>query len=424
MNTNQDPVNYNVATRMRNVSSSAIRDLLKHASEPGMISLAGGLPAPDLFDLEGLSQASAEVMRDIPVSALQYGVTAGSPELRKSLVTLMQTRGASVDADDMVVTTGSQQGIDLMARVLLDAGDIVCVERPSYLAAIQTFALAQAKFVGVEVDDHGMDVDALEVMLDTCAVKPKMIYTVATFANPSGATMSLERRKKLLQLAVKHQVFVVEDDPYGELRSSGHTLPPLIAIAKDIPGAEAWCGYLSTLSKILAPGFRIGWMILPPALRNYAEIAKQGMDLHTSTFTQAVAARYLDSGRLYERLPSIRASYKERNEALTDALQRHLAGALNYVQPDGGMFLWAKWTDASINSAALLKYALPEKMIFVPGEHFYADAPVRHAIRLSFATPTPKQLDEGIRRLAVAVDKMRAASASLSSSTPQIARAA
>ncbi len=424
MNTSHDPINYHVATRMRNVSSSAIRDLLKHAGEPGMISLAGGLPAPDLFDLEGLSQASAEVMRDIPVSALQYGVTAGSPELRKSLVTLMHTRGATVDAGDMVVTTGSQQGIDLMARVLLDAGDIVCIERPSYLAAIQTFALAEAKFVGVEVDDHGMDVDALEAMLDTCAVKPKMIYTVATFANPSGATMSLERRKKLLQLAVKHQVFVVEDDPYGELRSRGDTLPPLIAVAKEIPGAEAWCGYLSTLSKILAPGFRIGWMILPPALRNYAEIAKQGMDLHTSTFTQAVAARYLDSGRLYERLPSIRASYKERNEALIDALQRHLAGALSYAQPDGGMFLWAKWTDASINSAALLKYALPEKVIFVPGEHFYADAPVNHAIRLSFATPTPTQLDEGIKRLAMAVDKMRAASASTFSGAPQIARAA
>ena len=410
--------NYPVATRMRNVSSSAIRDLLKHAAEPGMISLAGGLPAPDLFDLEGLSQASAEVMRDIPLAALQYGVTAGSPELRAALVTLMSSRGANVDADDIVVTTGSQQGIDLMARVMLDAGDIVCVERPSYLAAIQTFALAQAQFVGVEVDDQGMNVDALETMLDTCAVKPKLIYTVATFANPSGATMSLERRKKLLQLAVKHQIFVIEDDPYSELRSYGNALPPLIAIAKEIPGAEAWCGYLSTLSKILAPGFRIGWMILPPALLNYAEIAKQGMDLHTSTFTQAVAARYLDSGRLYERLPGIRASYKERNEALADALKRHLSGALSYVQPDGGMFLWAKWTDASINSAVLLKYALPEKMIFVPGEHFYADAPEHHSVRLSFATPTPKQLDEGIRRLAVAVEKMHKASAA------QIARAA
>jgi 2-aminoadipate transaminase len=403
--------NYQVATRMRSVSSSAIRDLLKHAAEPGMISLAGGLPAPDLFDFEGLAQASADVMRDAPVSALQYGVTAGQPDLRKALVELMKTRSANVDANDIVVTTGSQQGIDLMARVMLDKDDIVCIERPSYLAAIQTFALGEAKFVGVEVDDHGMDVDALEKMLDTCAVKPKMIYTVATFANPSGATMSLARRKKLLQLAVKHQVFVVEDDPYGELRSRGDTLPPLITIAKEIPGAEAWCGYLSTLSKILSPGFRIGWMILPAALRNYAEIAKQGMDLHTSTFTQAVAARYLDSGRLYERLPSIRASYKERNEALADALKRHLAGALTYVQPDGGMFLWAKWTDAKINSAALLKFALPEKMIFVPGEHFYADAPLHHSIRLSFATPTPKQLDEGIRRLAVAVEKMRVASA-------------
>ena len=398
---------YNVASRMRSVSSSAIRDLLKHATEPGMISLAGGLPAPDLFDLEGLSQASAEVMRDIPVSALQYGVTAGQPDLRKALVNLMSTRGATVDAEHIIVTTGSQQGIDLMARVMLDPDDIVCLERPSYLAAIQTFALSQASFIGVGVDEHGMKVDELELLLQKH--KPKLIYTVPTFANPSGATMALERRKKLLQLAVKHQVFVVEDDPYGELRSRGSPLSPLIALARDIPGAEAWCGYLSTLSKILAPGFRIGWMILPPALRDYAEIAKQGMDLHTSTFTQAVAARYLDSGRLHERLPSIRESYKQRNEALAEALKRHLAGALSYAQPDGGMFLWARWTDATIDSTALLKFALPEKMIFVPGEHFYADNPEQNTIRLSFATPTPTQIDEGIRRLAVAREKMRAA---------------
>jgi 2-aminoadipate transaminase len=397
---------YNVASRMKSVSSSAIRDLLKHAAEPGMISLAGGLPAPDLFDIEGLSHASAEVMRDIPVAALQYGVTAGQPDLRKALVKLMATRGAAVNADDIIVTTGSQQGIDLMARVMLDRGDIVCLERPSYLAAIQTFALAQANFIGVGVDDQGMNVDELELLLQQ--YKPKLIYTVATFANPSGATMALERRRKLLQLAVKHQVFVVEDDPYGELRSRGNPLPPLIALARDIPGASAWCGYISTLSKILAPGFRIGWMILPPALRDYAEIAKQGMDLHTSTFTQAVAARYLESGRLHERLPAIRESYKQRNEALVDALARHLRGALSFTQPDGGMFLWARWADATIDSAALLKFALPEKMIFVPGEHFYADHPERNTIRLSFATPTPVQIDEGIRRLAVALEKMRA----------------
>jgi 2-aminoadipate transaminase len=397
---------YNVASRMRSVSSSAIRDLLKHATEPGMISLAGGLPAPDLFDLEGLGQASADVMRDIPVSALQYGVTAGQPDLRRALTHVMAARGATVDADQLIVTTGSQQGIDLMARIMLDRGDVVCVERPSYLAAIQTFALSEAHFAGVGVDENGMKVDELEALL--IARKPKLIYTVATFANPSGATMSLERRKQLLALAVKHQVFVVEDDPYGELRSRGSPLPPLIALAKDIPGAENWCGYLSTLSKILAPGFRIGWMILPPALRHYAEIAKQGMDLHTSTFTQAVAARYLESGRLHQRLPSIRESYKARNEALAMALERHLGGALSYVQPDGGMFLWAKWSDTSIDSTVLLTHAIPEKMIFVPGEHFYADHPEQHTIRLSFATPTPEQIDEGIRRLAVALDKMRA----------------
>lgn len=402
MNTPQYPI----ASRMRNVSSSAIRDLLKHATEPGMISLAGGLPAPDLFDLEGLSAASAQVMQDMPVAALQYGVTAGQPELRTELVKVMAARGAAVDAERLIVTTGSQQGIDLIARIMLDRGDIVCLERPSYLAAIQTFALAEAGFIGVGVDEEGMKVDELETLLATH--KPKLIYTVATFANPSGATLSLARRKKLLQLAVKHQVFIIEDDPYGELRSRGSPVPPLIALAKDIPGAEAWCGYLSTLSKILSPGFRIGWMVLPAALRHYAEIAKQGMDLHTATFTQAVAARYLQSGRLRERMPAICKSYQARNEALAAALKRHLGDALSYVQPDGGMFLWGKWADTKIDSSKLLKFALAEKMIFVPGEHFYADAPEHHSIRLSFATPTPEQLDEGIRRLAVALEKMQA----------------
>lgn len=395
---------YPVASRMRSVSSSAIRDLLKHATEPGMISLAGGLPAPDLFDLEGLSKASADVMRELPITALQYGVTAGQPELRRALADLMATRGAKVDPARLIVTTGSQQGIDLMARVMLDPGDVVCLERPSYLAAIQTFALSEARFIGVDVDAEGMKVDELETLLQR-EEKPKLIYTVATFANPSGATMALARRKKLLELAVKYKVFVLEDDPYGELRSRGTPLPPLIALAKDIPGAEAWCGYLSTLSKILAPGFRIGWLVLPAQLVNYVEIAKQGLDLHTSTFTQAVAARYLDSGRLHERLPAIRASYQARNQALVAALDKHLHGALDYIQPDGGMFLWARWNDARIHSTELLQYAIAEKMIFVPGEHFYANEPLQHTIRLSFATPTPEQIDEGIRRLAVAVEK-------------------
>ncbi len=399
---------YDVAQRMRNVSSSAIRDLLKYAAEPGMISLAGGLPAPDLFDVEGLAAASAEVMRTSPIAALQYGITQGQAELRRSLAALMATRGAKVDASQFLVTTGSQQGIDLLARVLLDPGDVVCVERPSYLAALQTFALGEARFVGVEVDEDGMCVDDLEALI--LEHRPKLIYTVPTFANPSGATLTLERRKKLLALAAKYKVFVIEDDPYGELRSRGTPLPPLITLAKDVPGAEAWCGYLSTLSKILAPGFRIGWLILPPALLHYCEITKQGLDLHTSTFAQAVAARYLDSGRLQERLPEIRASYQARNGALAAALTKHLEGELTYVQPDGGMFLWAKWTDENIDSAALMKFAIPEKMIFVPGEFFYASEPDKRTIRLSFATPTPTQIDEGIRRLAVALEKSRSLS--------------
>jgi 2-aminoadipate transaminase len=399
---------YPVASRMREVKSSAIRDLLKYAQQPGMISLAGGLPSPALFDIEGLKAATDKAFATNAVASLQYGTTDGMPGLRAQLAGLMAERGAKVDADSIVVTTGSQQGIDLIARVLVDEGDTIVVERPAYLAALQTFALAGAKFETLNIDAEGARVDELEGILTR--VKPKLIYVVATFANPSGATMALARRKKLIELAVKHQVFLVEDDPYGELRSRGTPLPPLIALAKDIPGATEWVGYLSTLSKILAPGFRIGWLALPPKLHEYVVIAKQGLDLHTSTFTQAVADQYLQSGRLREQMPSIQAAYKERNEALAAAISRHLGGALRYVQPDGGMFLWANLTE-NIDTQALLAAAIAEGMIFVPGSTFYAKDVDASTLRLSFATPTPEQLNEGVARLARALDKCRTTAA-------------
>jgi 2-aminoadipate transaminase len=389
---------------MHEVKSSVIRDLLKYAQQPGMISLAGGLPSPALFDIEGLKAATDQAFATQAVASLQYGTTDGMPGLRKQLAALMAERGAVVDADAIVVTTGSQQGIDLMARVLVDAGDTVVVERPAYLAAIQTFALAGARFETLNIDAEGACVEELEAIVTR--VKPKLIYVVATFANPSGATMALARRKRLIELAVKHHIFLVEDDPYGELRSRGTPLPPLIALAKDVPGANEWVGYLSTLSKILAPGFRIGWLVLPPKMHDYVVISKQGLDLHTSTFTQAVADCYLQSGRLRAQMPSIQAAYKERNEALAAAIQSHLAGALRYVQPDGGMFLWANLTER-VEMQALLQAALAEGMIFVPGSTFYAKDADPSTLRLSFATPTPEQLHEGIARLARALDKCR-----------------
>lgn len=395
---------YPVANRMRAVQSSAIRDLLKYAQQPGMISLAGGLPSPATFDVTGIRQATERVFNNNAVTALQYGTTEGLPALREQLAALMAQRGVTVDAERILVTTGSQQGIDLMARVFVDVGDTVVVERPAYLAALQTFALAEARFATIDSDADGARVDDLEDIITQ--VQPKLIYIVANFANPSGNTLVFERRKRLLELAVKYKVFVLEDDPYGELRSRGDPVPPLVAIAEQVPGAKEWCGYLSTLSKILSPGFRIGWMVLPPALHNYAAIVKQGLDLHTSTFTQSVAATYLASGRLRERMPSICAAYRERNEALATALDKHLKGAIRYNRPDGGMFLWAEMTEP-IDTQAVLQHAIGEGMIFVPGETFYAAAPERNTLRLSFATPSPDQLDEAVQRLARAIDKVR-----------------
>lgn len=397
-------VDYPIAQRMRTTTSSAIRDLLQLASRPGMISFAGGLPAPELFDVEGMRAASEDVLREEARQALQYGATDGQPALRRELARLTAARGAKVEADSILVTTGSQQGIDLIARVMLDAGDTVVVERPSYLAALQTFGLAQARFASVAVDEEGLDVDALATLLER--ERPKFIYVVANFANPSGATLSRARRLRLLQLAVRERVFVLEDDPYGELRVRGETLPPLIALAEEVPGAKAWCGYLSTLSKIVAPGFRIGWMVLPEALQHYAIIAKQGLDLHTSTFAQMIAARYLASGRLQARMPALRAAYCERNEAMAAALDRYLDGAIRYSRPDGGMFLWAHLTE-HLDTQQLLLHAIEEQVIFVPGASFFAQAPQHDTLRLSFATTDPARITEGVQRLARALDRAR-----------------
>jgi 2-aminoadipate transaminase len=400
---------YAFSARMHGVQSSIIRDLLKLAQSPGIISLAGGLPSPFTFDVEGIKSATEDVLARDPTRALQYGLTEGQPALRRELARLTASRGAAPLEANIVVTTGSQQGIDLMARLFVDPGDVVVVERPAYLAALQTFSLAQASVRTIDSDTGGACVEDIDAALDAAEAagqKAKLIYVVANFANPTGATLGRERRLRLLRTAVARKVFVIEDDPYGELRSFGTVVPPLIALASEVPGAADWCGYLSTLSKVLAPGFRLGWLVLPPAVREQAAICKQGMDLHSSTFTQEVAASYLASGRLQARLPSIRAAYRERNEALAAALDRHLGGRLEYNRPDGGMFLWARLTEP-VDASELLRHAIEEGMIFVPGSAFYADAPDRSTLRLSFATPSPAELDVAAQRLARALDRSR-----------------
>jgi len=400
-------VAYAFSSRMMGVQSSVIRDLLRLAQRPGMISLAGGLPSPLTFDVEGLQHAADDVLVNSSSRALQYGLTDGQPALKHELARLTSSRGAAVDEHSIVVTTGSQQGIDLIARLLIDPGDVIVVERPAYLAALQTFALAQASLHTIESDASGArveDLDALLGAIGAAGKRVKLVYVVANFANPSGATLSRERRLRLLRTAVERKVFVIEDDPYGELRAFGTFVPPLIALAAEVPGAAQWCGYLSTLSKILAPGFRLGWVVLPPVMLDQAVICKQGMDLHSSTFTQEIAAKYLASGRLQARLPSIRTAYRERNEALADALDRHLGDRIAYNRPEGGMFLWARLNDA-VDASEVLRHAIEEGMVFVPGSAFYADSPDASTLRLSFATALPAELDVAVQRLARALDR-------------------
>lgn len=383
--------------------SSDVRDLLHYATLPGMISMAGGLPAAELFDVAGIEAAQQQVMRERASAALQYSVTEGQPRLREALAKLVQGRGIKANADQVLVTSGSQQSLDLIARAMLDEGDTVVLERPSYLAAIQCFQLAGASFLSISGDADGACVDELDQL--PADARPKMVYVVSNFANPTGACLSLERRLKLLRWAVKHQTLVVEDDPYGALRFSGSAIPPLLALADQVPGSADYCAYISSLSKIMAPGFRLGFMILPPALKHATVMIKQAVDLHSSTLAQEVAASYLESGRLGPHVAKVAQAYGARAQVLAEALRQEVGSVLDFNMPDGGMFLWGRFNHG-VNSRELLMITREQGLIFVPGESFYADHPDRNSIRLSFVTTPEAGLREGARRLAKGLQQL------------------
>ncbi|WP_157269404.1 aminotransferase-like domain-containing protein [Azohydromonas aeria] len=397
MSSTADTPRYPLSTRAAALRSSDVRELLKAAQQAHVISLAGGLPAAELFDTEGLRAATqAALAEGAGVAALQYGLTEGQPALRAALRTHEAGRGIDMAGRELLVTTGSQQALDIVARLLLDEGDVVVVQRPSYLAALQTFTLAGARCVGLDEDAEGARVEDLETL--ALPARPKLVYLVSPFANPSGASLSLRRRQWLLAWAARHQVLVLEDDPYGVLRTEGQELPSLTALAQEVPGARAWCGRTSTLSKAVAPGLRLGWLVLPRPLAEAAARVKQAMDLHTSSFAQEVAARYLESGRLPAHLARVREAYRERRRALCRALTDAFGAALEFDEPEGGMFVWARFTDGT-DTRALLPRALDAGMAFVPGDAFYAEGAPRDRLRLSFTTESPERLREGVARL-------------------------
>lgn len=393
-----------LAPRLQNVETSAIRELFKVLGKPGLISFAGGFPDAALFDVEGLTAAANSALATDAARALQYGATEGFEPLREAIVDLMKVRGATVANTDILVTTGSQQGLDLLGKVLIGEGDTVLTEAPTFLAAIQAFKLYGAKVAGVPTDEDGLDVDALEKTLAT--VRPKFLYVIPNFGNPSGALMSLERRKRLLDVAVRHNLLLVEDDPYGELYFDAPPPPSLYTLSQQTDGAQGRVIYLGSLSKVVAPGLRVGWMIASQPVLGNAVMVKQFADAHTSTFAQATAAAYLRSHRLDTVLPRTRAAYAERAHAMAKGLRALLPETeLTFNRPRGGMFLWGALPGR--NAGDVAKVAIERGVAFVPGAAFYPVHPDRSTLRLSYATSSLAQVEEGVRKLAGAIGECK-----------------
>ncbi|WP_322881348.1 aminotransferase-like domain-containing protein [Pandoraea sputorum] len=393
---------YDFTTPFANPAGSPIRELFKYLSEPGMISFAGGYPASDLFDVDGLAAAQARAFAQ-PTRCLQYGPTDGLAELKAQIIALMAQRGAPCASEELLVTTGSQQGLDLLLRVMVAPGDVIVTEQPAYPATLQALRLQQAKIVTVPVDAHGLDVAQLSTLLrDGKIAVPKLLYTVPTFANPTGATLSRERRIALLKLAVEYRFVIVEDDPYGDLRFSGEAVPTMLGLTAEVPGSRDWVVHFSSLSKIVAPGLRVGWTVAPPEIARRCVVAKQTVDLCSVPWTQAVAAEYLAEGSLTRHLPKITEAYRLKCEAMCNALRDKLGDAIQFHAPQGGMFVWARL--AAVKTSALLPNAIAEKVLFVPGTAFFADNADEASLRLSFAAPAVTAIEEGVARLARAMD--------------------
>ncbi|HMJ37036.1 MAG TPA: PLP-dependent aminotransferase family protein [Baekduia sp.] len=389
------------AARLRDVASSPVREILALTQRPGVISFAGGLPAPELFDAPGLRTAFAAALADDRFGrTLQYSTTEGDPALRAAIAQRLGSRGLPTGADDVLVTSGSQQALTLIAAVLIEPGDTVLVEEPSYLAALQCFQMAGARVVPIPCDDDGLDPEALPALVRR--ERPKLLYTVPTFHNPTGRTLPLERRRALAQAAARLGLWIVEDDPYGELRYRGEPVAPVASL----PGAEDRTIALSTLSKVLVPGLRIGWLRAPAALRRALVVAKQAADLHTSTIDQAAAAHWLAHCDLDAHVAGLRAAYGPRRDALVDGLPETLPEGSRWTRPDGGMFVWVRLPDGW-DADALLAAALEREVAFVPGWPFFPAAADRATLRLSFTTHTVAEIGTGLGRLRAAVDSIR-----------------
>ena len=388
-----------LASSAQGLQSSAIRELLKHSKMAGVISLGGGIPNPALFDHEGLKIAADAVLSQHFGEAFQYGLTEGFPGLREEIQRICEGRGIACKADDVVVTSGSQQSLDVLARALINPGDTVVVERPTYLAALQVFGLAQANFESVGTDGDGMKVDELEALVAKKTIKA--VYIVPTFGNPGGVTLSEARRKQLVELSKRYDFVIIEDDPYGEISFTDEVRRPLYQYAVEL-GCEDQVVYTSTFSKILAPGMRIGWIVMPDWLAQQTVIVKQAADLHTNMLSQVITAEYLSLNRLDNQIALIREDYRKKCVALADALESRLGEHLEFSRPQGGMFLWARFR-YPFDTMEWMKKTLENGVVYVPGEAFYHDKPDTRTLRLSYSTVSEAGLLTAVERLAASL---------------------
>jgi 2-aminoadipate transaminase len=393
------------ALRTKGLKSSAIRELLKITQNPEVISLAGGLPAPEVFPTRRFQEACEKVLRDNAPAALQYGPTEGYKPLREMIARHIARYGIKAQIENVLITSGSQQALDLIGKLLINSGDRVMVEAPTYLGALQAFNVYGAEYISVPIDNDGLQTELLDRALRS---GPKFMYILPNFQNPGGTTLSEGRRHELVLLADRYGIPIVEDDPYGQLRYEGQHLPTLLVLDRENLRRDNGYSignviYLSTFSKTLAPGIRLGWIVAPPDVINKFVQLKQAADLHTSTFAQIVAYEVARDGFLDEHVRTIRSVYRERRDVMLAALHEYFPPEVTWTHPQGGLFLWVTLPEG-IDCQKLFRTALEHNVAFVPGDSFYASNHVATPhMRLNFSNATPEQIREGIRRLSLAV---------------------
>ncbi len=397
------------AKRTRRMQASAIRELLKIAARPEIISFAGGLPAAETFPVQAMAAACEHILANNPQQALQYAPTEGVTALREQIAATYRARGVPATVDNVLITTGSQQGLDLIGRTIIDEGDTIVTELPTYIGALQAWRPIAPAFTGIPMDADGMLIDQFEA---SHGADVKLLYLLPNFQNPSGVSLSASRRQQAIELAHRHRFVIVEDDPYRSLRYSGQDIPALVETEAALLGPgwdlEGRIIHLGTFSKVMAPGLRIGWMLAPSAVIRMCVLAKQGADLHSSTLTQYIAEELLRNGTVDNSVPMLQALYRERRDAMIEALSASIGSRGTWTYPDGGLFIWLTLHHET-DTPTLLTEALKRHVAFVPGDSFYFDGRGGDSMRLNFSCMPPDKIREGVRRLGELIAERQAA---------------